>query len=140
MARENQQWIWKDGKGGFEEFLKGLTEEERLKNFEKSVVFCSFLEPPAPGTMGPRVRIVLPRHNETPQPEDVTSPSGELSPPRASPAEDTAAAAVTQPDPVAAVIPDHVPLTGRLLARRASLRCSLGGGGEQTADNAAVDS
>ncbi|KAJ9246939.1 hypothetical protein DTO207G8_8480 [Paecilomyces variotii] len=36
-------------------------------------------EPPAPGTMGPRVRFVLHRRNETPQPEDVTSPSGELS-------------------------------------------------------------
>ncbi|KAJ9402543.1 hypothetical protein DTO282F9_739 [Paecilomyces variotii] len=74
MARENQQWIWKDGKGEVEEFLKGLTEEERNRLF-----FCSFLEPPAPGTMGPRVRFVLPRRNETPQPEDVTSPSGELS-------------------------------------------------------------
>ncbi|KAJ9352465.1 hypothetical protein DTO280E4_7804 [Paecilomyces variotii] len=105
MSRKNQQWIWKDGKGKVEEFLK---------------------EPPAPGTMGPRVRFVLHRRNETPQPEDATSPSGELSPPPASPAEDTAAAAVTQPDPVAAVIPDHVPLTGRLLARRASLQCSLG--------------
>lgn len=29
MSRENQQWIWKDGKGEVEEFLKGLTEEER---------------------------------------------------------------------------------------------------------------
>ncbi|KAJ9222115.1 hypothetical protein DTO027B5_5081 [Paecilomyces variotii] len=59
--------------------------------------------------MAPRVRFVLPRGNECPQPEDVTSPSGEVSPPPASPAEELAAASVIQSDPVAAGIPD--PLT-----------------------------